>query len=51
VLVYVLYAAVVLAVRLPRCRLAMTPGEGFAVRLASATLVTANWMYLIVSGR
>lgn len=50
-LVYLLYAASVLAGRLPRCRPLVTPADVFAARVASMALVGVNWAYLIVSGR
>jgi len=50
-LLYVAYATVVLAGRLPRCRVLVTRAEAHAVRAVSVALLTANWAYLIVSGR
>ena len=48
---YLIYSAVVLAARLPRCRPIVTSTEGVGLRLASLAMVATNWVYLIVSGR
>jgi hypothetical protein len=50
-LVYLVYAAIVLAARLPRCRLLITATERTALRVAALAVVAANWAYLITSGR
>lgn len=51
VVIYDVYAAVVIALRLPRLRFGKWPAwAGTMVRVAIVTLIFANWAWLIVSG-
>jgi hypothetical protein len=45
-----LYAAAVLAARLPRVRLSLTGGEARLLRWACVLLLAANWAYEIHHG-
>jgi len=50
-LLYLLYAAAVLALRLPRFRPTLSaPGAG-RLRLAAVALLAVNWAWLIATGR
>lgn len=50
-LAYLVYAAAVIAFRLPRLRPRVTPLDGRILRAAAVSLVAFNWLWLIVSGR
>jgi hypothetical protein len=48
---YLLYAAVVLALRLPRFRPTVSAAGARRVRIAAVTAITINWFWLIATGR
>lgn len=50
-LVYLVYAAAVLAFRLPRLRPLVTPLDARILRVAAVTLFALNWIWLIATGR
>jgi hypothetical protein len=50
-LIYLLYAATVLALRLPRFRPALSPAGVRRVRLAAIAILAINWAWLIATGR
>jgi Protein of unknown function (DUF2752) len=50
-LVYLVYAAAVLALRLPRLRPVLSPAGGRALRAATVAAIAINWMWLIATGR
>lgn len=49
--VYLAYAGVVLALRLPRFRPRLGPRDMRFARAAVLTSVSANWFYLVLAGR
>jgi len=50
-LLYLVYAAVVLALRLPRLRPILTPAGGRALRYTTIAAIAVNWVWLIATGR
>jgi hypothetical protein len=50
-LIYLLYAATVLALRLPRFRPTVSPAGARRVRLAAIAMLAINWAWLIATGR
>jgi hypothetical protein len=50
-LVYLLYAAAVLALRLPRFRPTVSAAGARRVRIGALAVVAGNWLWLIASGR
>jgi hypothetical protein len=48
---YLVYAAAVLVLRLPRLRPLVTPLDARILRIAAVTLVAGNWLWLIATGR
>lgn len=48
---YLIYAAVVLAGRLPRLRPRLAPRDLRTARILVLTALSANWLYLVVAGR
>lgn len=50
-LLYLLYAAAVLALRLPRFRPVVSAPGAWRLRIATAAVVAANWIWLIATGR
>lgn len=50
-LLYFVYAAAVLALRLPRLRPVLTPAGGRALRVATVAAIAINWVWLIATGR
>jgi uncharacterized protein DUF2752 len=50
-LLYLLYAAVVLALRLPRFRPTVTAPGARRLRIAAVTVLALNWIWLIATGR
>ena len=50
-LLYLLYAAAVLALRLPRLRPAVSAAAARRVRIGAVAVLAANWLWLIATGR
>jgi hypothetical protein len=50
-LAYLLYAAAVLALRLPRLRPVVTPRDARLLRAGGVSLLALNWIWLIATGR
>jgi Protein of unknown function (DUF2752) len=50
-LIYLLYAAGVLALRLPRFRPTVSATGARRVRIAAITAIAVNWIWLIATGR
>jgi hypothetical protein len=50
-LLYLLYAAIVLALRLPRFRPTVTTTGARRLRIAAFTALAVNWIWLIATGR
>ena len=50
-LMYLIYAAAVLAFRLPRLRPLVTPAGARAIRVVSVAAIAINWAWLIATGR
>ena len=50
-LVYLVYAAVVLALRLPRFRPTVSAAGARRVRITAVTAIAINWFWLIFTGR
>ena len=50
-LLYLLYAAAVLALRLPRFRPTVSPAGARRVRIGAVAAITTNWLWLIATGR
>jgi hypothetical protein len=50
-LIYLLYAAIVLALRLPRFRPTVTATGARRLRIAAFTALAVNWAWLIATGR
>jgi hypothetical protein len=50
-LVYLLYAAAVLALRLPRFRPTVSALDARRVRIAAVAVLAVNWIWLIATGR
>jgi uncharacterized protein DUF2752 len=50
-LLYLAYAAIVLALRLPRFRPTMTAAGARRLRIAALTALAVNWAWLIATGR
>lgn len=50
-LLYLLYAAIVLALRLPRFRPTVTATGARRVRIVAVTAIAVNWIWLIATGR
>ena len=50
-LVYLAYAAAVLAFRLPRFRPVLSPAGARVVRIATVAVIGVNWIWLIATGR
>jgi hypothetical protein len=50
-LLYLLYAAIVLALRLPRLRPTITATGARRLRIAVCTVLAVNWVWLIATGR
>lgn len=50
-LAYLAYAAIVVVLRAPRLRVTLTDPDRRAWRAAAATVLLANWWFLIVHGR
>jgi hypothetical protein len=50
-LIYLLYAAVVLALRLPRFRPTVSAAGARRVRIAAIAAIATNWIWLIATGR
>ncbi len=50
-LLYLLYAALVLALRLPRFRPTVSATGARRLRIAAFTALAANWLWLIATGR
>jgi hypothetical protein len=49
--IYLLYAAVVLTLRLPRFRPTVSPAGARRARIAAIAAIATNWLWLIASGR
>ena len=50
-LLYLLYAAVVLALRLPRFRPTVSAAGARRVRIGAVAVIATNWIRLIATGR
>jgi hypothetical protein len=50
-LAYLVYAAIVLALRLPRFRPTLSTAGARRVRIAAIATITINWLWLIATGR
>ena len=50
-LLYLVYAAVVLALRLPRFRPTVSAAGARRVRIAAVAVLATNWIWLIATGR
>ncbi len=49
--IYLLYAAIVLAARLPRLRPRLTARDFTSARVVVIAVLSANWLYLVLVGR
>ena len=50
-LLYLLYAAAVLALRLPRLRPTLAPHDARRLRIGAVGVLALNWIWLIATGR
>jgi len=50
-LLYLLYAAAVLALRLPRLRPTVSPVGARRIRIGTVAAIATNWIWLIATGR